>query len=140
MAKYVYEVLEEARKAKTKEQKIKILKDNETFALKDILKGSYDDKVKFNLPEGTPPYNASDPHNHPSSWLRQNQQLKYFVKGGPGDKMPAFKREAIFIGILESIHPQDAKHVVNMINKTAPKGVTKVVVKEAFPELLKDMY
>ena len=55
MAKYVYEVLEEARKAKTKEQKIKILKDNETFALKDILKGSYDDKVKFNLPEGTPP-------------------------------------------------------------------------------------
>ena len=64
MAKYVYEVLEEARKAKTKEQKIKILKDNETFALKDILKGSYDDKVKFNLPEGTPPYNASDPHNH----------------------------------------------------------------------------
>ena len=54
--------------------------------------------------------------------------------------MPAFKREAIFIGILESIHPQDAKHVVNMINKTAPKGVTKVVVKEAFPELLTDKY
>ena len=140
MAKYVYEVLEEARKAKTKEQKIKILKDNETFALKDILKGSYDDKVIFNLPEGTPPYNASEPYNHPSSWLRQNQQLKYFVKGGPGDKMPAFKREAIFIGILESIHPQDAKHVVNMVNKTAPKGVTKAVVTEAFPELLTNKY
>ena len=135
MAKYVYEVLEEARKAKTKEQKIKILKDNETFALKDILKGSYDDKVIFNLPEGTPPYKASEPYNHPSSWLRQNQQLKYFVKGGPGDKMPAFKREAIFIGILESIHPQDAKHVVNMVNKTAPKGVTKAVA-----ELLTDKY
>jgi hypothetical protein len=134
--KYVYEVLEEARKAKTKEQKVKILKDNESFALKDILRGSYDPKVKFNLPGGIPPYKASDPYNHPSSWLRQNQQLKYFVKGGVGDRMPAFKREAVFIGLLESIHPQDAKHVVDMINKTAPKGVTKAVVTMAFPELL----
>jgi len=134
--KYVYEVLEEARKAKTKEQKVKILKDNESFALKDILRGSYDTRIKFNLPDGIPPYKASDPYNHPSSWLRQNQQLKYFVKGGVGDKMPAFKREAIFIGLLESIHPQDAKHVVDMINKTAPKGVTKAVVTMAFPELL----
>ena len=50
--------------------------------------------------------------------------------------MPAFKREAVFIGLLESIHPQDAKHVVDMINKTAPKGVTKAVVTMAFPELL----
>ena len=140
MAKYVYEVLEEARKAKTKQQKVKILRDNETFALKDILKGSYDDKVVFNLPGGEPPYKASDPHNHPSDWLRQNKQLRYFVKRGPGDKLPAFKREAIFIGILESIHPQDAKHVVNMINKTPPKGVTKAVVTEAFPELLTDKY
>jgi hypothetical protein len=136
MAKYVYEVLEEARKAKTKQQKVKILQDNETFALKDILRGSIDEKIVWNLPEGEPPYNASDPHNHPSNWLKQNMQLKYFVKGGVGDNMPAFKREAIFIGLLESIHPQDAKHVVNMINKTPPKGVTKAVVKDAFPNLL----
>lgn len=138
MAKYVYEVLEEARKAKTKEQKIKILKDNETFALKDILKGSYDDKVKFNLPEGTPPYNASDPHNHPSSWLRQNQQLKYFVKGGPGDKMQKVKRENIFIGILEGVHPEDAKLVISMINKEKPTGLSRPIVEEAFPKLLQD--
>lgn len=136
MAKYVYEVLEEARKAKTRQQKVKILQDNESFALKDILRGSIDEKVIWNLPGGEPPYKASDPHNHPSNWLKQNMQLKYFVKGGVGDKMPAFKREAIFIGLLESIHPQDAKHVVNMINKTPPKGVTKAVVQEAFPNLI----
>ena len=136
MVKYVYEVLEEARKAKTREQKVKILQENESFALKDILRGSIDEKVIWNLPQGEPPYKASEPHNHPSNWLKQNMQLKYFVKGGVGDKMPAFKREAIFIGLLESIHPQDAKHVVNMINKTPPKGVTKAVVKEAFPNLL----
>lgn len=136
MKKYVFEVLEEARKAKTKQQKVKILKDNESFALKDILRGSIDETVVWNLPEGEPPYKASDPHNHPSNWLKQNMQLKYFVKGGVGDKIPAYKREAIFIGLLESIHPQDAKHVVNMINKTPPKGITKATVQEAFPNLL----
>jgi len=134
--KMVFEVLESVRKCRTKEQKVKILQENESFALKDILRGSLDEKVEWNLPEGEPPYNAADGHNAPSNWLRQNMQLKYFVKGGVGDKMPAFKREAIFIGLLESIHPQDAKHVVNMINKTPPKGVTKAVVKEAFPNLL----
>ena len=134
--KYVFEVLEEARKCRTKEQKVKVLQDNESFALKDILQGSLDEKVIWNLPQGEPPYKPSDPHNHPSSWFRRNMDLKYFVKGGVGDKMPSFKREALFIGLIESIHPQDAKHVVNMINKTAPKGITKAIVKDAFPNLI----
>ena len=47
---FVYEVLEKASKARKKEQKIKILKDNESWALKDILRGTYDSKVQWLLP------------------------------------------------------------------------------------------
>jgi hypothetical protein len=50
--------------------------------------------------------------------------------------MPAFKREKIYIAILESIHPEDAEVVTNMVNKKKLKGITEKVVKEAFPNLI----
>ena len=50
--------------------------------------------------------------------------------------MPAFKREEIFIGLIEAIHPEDAKLVIAMINKEKLNGITKNVVEEAFPGLL----
>jgi hypothetical protein len=68
--------------------------------------------------------------------LREHKQFKYFLKGGPGDKLPAYKRESIFIGILEGVHPKDAELVIGMINKETPKGLTKPIVEEAFPGLL----
>ena len=40
-----FEVLEKAGKARSKERKIKILKENETWALKDIIRGTMDSKV-----------------------------------------------------------------------------------------------
>ena len=40
MKKYIFEVLEDVSKAKDKSKKIKILKENETWALKDVIRGS----------------------------------------------------------------------------------------------------
>ena len=106
--------------------------------LKDIIRGSMDSTVEWNLPGGDPPYRECEPHNAPTNLLRENKQFKYFVKGGPGDKMNAPKRENIFIGLIEGIDPLDAKLVVDMINKRIPKGITREIVQEAFPGLLKD--
>ncbi len=53
--KLVYEVLEEVSKKKSKKDKVAILKENETWALKDIIRGSMDPTVKWHLPGGTPP-------------------------------------------------------------------------------------
>jgi hypothetical protein len=47
------------------------------------------------------------------------------------------KRESIFIGLIEGIDPSDAKLVINMINKTKPEGISRPVIEEAFPGLLK---
>ena len=52
--------------------------------------------------------------------------------------MPAIKREKIFIGLIESIDPRDSRLVISMINKEKPKGITRPVIEEAFPGLLKD--
>jgi hypothetical protein len=53
--------------------------------------------------------------------------------------MLKIKREMMFIRMLESIHPEDAKIVVAMLTRKLPtKGLTKALVKEAFPKLLRN--
>ena len=42
------------------------------------------------------------------------------------------------MGLIEGVHPQDAQLVINMINKRAPKGITREIVEAAFPGLLQD--
>ena len=131
----VWEILELARKARTKEEKVKILKANDHWAVRDILLGTYSEKIKWNLPKGKVPYKQSRPESAPTDLKRKNTEFRYFFKGGPGDKMAPMKRENIFIGLLEGIHPNDAELVVGMINKTKIEGITKNVAMEAFPDI-----
>ena len=138
MAKYVWEVLREVDKQRYKEDKIKVLKENESWPLKDVIRGCMDSTVQWNLPPGNPPYTPSEPHNHPSNLLRENRQFVYFVKGQKGDALPPHKRENIFIGLIEGVHPEDAKLVISMINKEKLPGLTRPIVEEAFPGLLRD--
>ena len=138
MKQYVYEVLDEISKKRHKADKIKVLKENESWALKDVIRGSMDSTVKWNLSGGKPPYTQAEPQSHPSNLLRENTKFKYFLKGGPGDQMIAPKRENLFIGLIEGIHPKDAELVIAMINKETPKGLSRPIVMEAFPGLLRD--
>ena len=132
----IFEVLDKVAAAKTKDEKIKILRKHETWALKDILNGTFNKAFEWNLPPGAPPYRASRPESAPTNLKRQNVQFRYFFKGGPGDKLSAPKRESLFIGLLEGIHPEDAMVVLNMIAKKPPKGITKKLAEEAFNGLL----
>ena len=54
------EVLDKVHKAKTKDQKVKILRDNNTPALRSVLKASFDPNIKWILPEGEVPYRKND--------------------------------------------------------------------------------
>tara|TARA_R100001377_G_C3162275_1_gene100095 strand:+ start:40 stop:468 length:429 start_codon:yes stop_codon:yes gene_type:complete len=134
----VFEILEEVGKTKTKEDKIAILRRHQSWALKDVLRATYDKTVEFTIPNGSPPYTPNNIESIPSNLLRKNIDFQYIVKGGTGDTVPSFKREKIYIGILEAIHPEDAKVVINMVNRKKPaKGITEKLVKEAFPNLIK---
>ena len=127
----IYEILELSGKKRNRADKVKVLKDNSCGALKDILRGIFDSTIKWNLPTGSaPPHTPCQEHNHPGSLRRENIQFLF--------KLPAYKRENIFIGMLESVHPVDAELLVKVINKEKPEGISRVVVEEAFPGLLKD--
>ena len=80
MAKLVYQVLEEVRKKRSKKEKIEILKANESWPLKDVIRGSMDPTIEWNLPPGEPPYTAAEAHNAPANLLRENKKFGYFIK------------------------------------------------------------
>jgi hypothetical protein len=58
------------------------------------------------------------------------------VKGAISAQQPQYKIERMFIMLLESIYAEDAEIVINMVQRKAPKGLTKKIVEEAFPKLL----
>lgn len=137
--KDVFEILEEFEKQESKQQRKEVLlKYGKIPALTDVLRGTFDDSLQFTLPEGRPPFTANRPESTPSTLRKQHKQFAYFVKGGPGDRMPAYKRESLFIRLLESIHPADAEIVLSMVAKQPPvKYLTKKLVQEAFPNLIR---
>ena len=106
--------------------------------LRDVLRGTFDKTIQWNLPAGPVPYTPSREDVVPATLRKEHLKFRYFVKGLPqSDKLPSVKREKIFIDICESVHPRDAEVLIAMINKQSPmKGITKTLVKEAFPDLI----
>lgn len=137
--KEIFEILEDVMKQKSRKDKIAKLQEYKNLmALRDVLQGTFDERIQWNLPEGTPPYEASKPESHPSSLLKQHLQFKFFVKGlRESERLMPVRRERIFIDMLESVHPKDAEILVSMINKKSPmKGLTVKLVQEAIPDLI----
>ena len=63
----VFEILEEFSKAKNKNSRVKVLtKYGDIRAFTDILRGTFDDSLEFNLPEGKPPYTPNIEESIPS--------------------------------------------------------------------------
>jgi hypothetical protein len=136
MAKLIYEVIVEAGKKRSKAEKVECLKQNESWALKDILRGTYDDAVQWLVPAGAPPYTPNKEESTPSNLIRQNTQFRYLVDSSDARNVLKAKRENIYIRLLESIHPLDAEIVINMVSKKSIKGISKSVVQEAYPGLI----
>ena len=137
----ISEVLKEAGKLQSKQEKINYLKQMDSKPLRNILKGSYDDTIQFKLPKGESPYRKDDaPKGYePSNLYKQSSYFKYFFKGGQGDQVSAVRRERMFINVLEALHPDEAELVLTMKEKKLMgkySGITPLLVTEAFPNLL----
>lgn len=134
----VHEIFERMATVHSQKQKAAILREYNNKALRDVLKGGFDDSIEFILPEGTPPYTPGSAENPGSSLLKQSKKFRHFVKGGGRDEADA-KIERIFVRLLESIHPKEAEIVIRMKDKNLRgmyHGLTKKLVEEAFPRLI----
>jgi len=130
------EVLRKVNNAKTKDKKIAILRENDTEPLRMVIKGSFDPKIEWLLPKGDVPYkpNESEEGTEHTVLAREARKLYNYVKGG-NDPLPQFRREDMFIQLLEGLHKSEAELVINAKDKKLHqvyKGLSAAVVKEAF--------
>ena len=135
----ISEVLRKVSNAKRKDEKIKILRDNNSTALRQLLIINFDDSVVSMIPEGDVPYTPNEaPLGTDHTRLEQEYRGLYrFFKGGQ-DNLPRLKRESMFIQLLEGLSDQEAELLClikdGRLNEKY-KRITKAVISEAFPSI-----
>tara|TARA_B100001175_G_scaffold251257_1_gene218574 strand:- start:1006 stop:1482 length:477 start_codon:yes stop_codon:yes gene_type:complete len=136
MTLLISEVLTKVAKAKTKDQKIKILRENNSDPLRMIIKASFDPKIEWELPEGEVPYtkNEAPEGTEHTNLSHESRLLFHFIKGG-NPKLTALRRENMFIQMLEGLSEEEAEIVIAAKDGALHrkyKGLSDAVVREAF--------
>ena len=132
----ISEIFTKINNAKDKPKKIEVLRQYDTPGMRMILKGAFDPKIEWELPEGTPPYIENEaPAGTEHTYLEvEAKRLYNFAKGG-NDQLNKIRKETLFIQMLEGLHADEAKVLIDVKNKSLNKtykGLTSDMVKEAF--------
>ena len=137
----IHEIFEKAASLKTKKAKLAYMRDMGQYpAFKDVLRINFDNDVVCLLPEGEAPYRKDDaPEGHAYQSLhKEYRRFTYFFKGGEGMNLAPLKRESMWIDLLESLSGGESELMALAKDKRLKyKGITRKLVEEAFPNLLK---
>jgi len=130
------EVLRKVHNAKTKDKKVEILKEYDSEPLRMIIKSSFDPNIKWVIPEGNVPFkkNESEEGTEHTLLFKEARKLYNFIEGG-NNTIPRFRKENMFIQILEGLHSSEADLLIAAKDKRLHqvfKGLSENVVKEAF--------
>jgi hypothetical protein len=132
------EILQKVSNAKTKEEKVSLLREYNSQGLRSVLIINFDETLQFLLPEGDVPYNKNEAPIGTEHTRLDHEFKKFyrFFKGGDGS-LNSVKREQLFIGLLESLHYTEADTFILACNKNLQEKyrITKAVVSEAFPQI-----
>lgn len=138
--KNIYEVLEDFRKASNKAERLAVLRKNDNYALRNILLGTFQKNIKFNVEEVPTFHRVPVPPGMSYNNMTGALDRAYlFTEGHP--KTPAGLTEKrkmeILIQILESLEEKEADVYVGMLMKDLKVPyLTEALVNEAFPGLL----
>ena len=131
------EIAMKVNNAKDKPRKLKVLQDNDSVALRQVLRGAFDSKIEWAIPKGDDiPYTVNEaPVGTDHTILSQEAKKLYmFVKGGD-NSIKQSQRELIFIQMLEGLCAEEAEFLITVVNQKVNnkyKGFTANLVKEAF--------
>jgi hypothetical protein len=130
------EIAVKVNNAKDKPRKLKVLKDHDSVALRQVLKGAFDPKIEWLLPKGDVPFTSNDaPIGTEHTILQQEAKRLYLFTKGGDNTLSKNKRETIFVQMLEGLSAEEAEFLITVVNKKVNnkyKGFTGNLVKEAF--------
>ena len=132
----VHEIFTKINNAKDKPKKIEVLKRYDQPYIRQLLKAAFDPKIKWILPEGTPPYIANEAPVGTEHTLLKNEtrRLYLFIEGGD-NTISKTRKETLFIQMLEGLHQSEAEVLINVKDKKLNKvykGLTAEMVRETF--------
>ena len=135
MLRNVHEILEDVSKANTWEEKIQILKQNNSPLLRDILYGAFSPNVEFFLSEIPSTYKANNcPIGMGETNLAMESKLFHYLM--KSDPTPHKKKVQMLLSMLEALEEREANVVINMIHKDMSEyGLRSAHVKEAFSDM-----
>lgn len=134
----ISEILRKVNNAKTKEEKKKILLENNSQTLRSLFIWNYDESVISMIPEGDVPYTPNPAPEGTDNVMLVNagKKLHYFVKGGGA--VSQLKREQMFVGMLETLHPDEAEVLCLVKDKKLQSKYTRIskaLIQETFPQI-----
>lgn len=108
----------------------KIAENKDNFLLKVICAHAFLPQYKFLLPEGEPPFKpAAEPLGMTPTNLYA--ECKKFHGIFCNEKLKPIKRESLFIGLLEGIHPTEAQVLIAVKDQKLAKLYPKITWKLA---------
>lgn len=138
--KNLYEVFDEFEKAPNKETKISVLRNNKSYALECVLRGTFHPNIRYVIDE-IPKYRSSEaPPGLGYTGIHQELDRVYlFEQNNPrvAPNLTIERKKTILAQMLESMEKREAVIFSGMLTKKLPvKGLTYKLVAEAFPGLL----
>ena len=130
------EILDLVHKAKTKNKKVEILRKYNSDALRMVIKSAFDPNIVWVMPKGNVPYTPNDaPAGTEHTRLATEAKKLYrFIRGGD-NITPQFKKEQMFVQLLEGLHKDEAELICYAKDKQLHKivkGLSAPVVRQAF--------
>lgn len=131
----ISEILRKANDAPDDASRVAILLQHDSPTLRNMLELALDPRVKWALPEGNPPFKPNDLVDQQHRLYTEMRKMYLFLEGG-NPNLNQTRREYLFIELLETLDPEDAKLVLAAKDKKIPySNITAKVVATAFPGL-----
>lgn len=135
----VSEILKTASTITDDAQRIQYLRANYSIALETIIRGAFDPTIKWQLPEGNPPYKENTLVDQQHVLYTQCRRLYLFIEGGH-PTLKQTRREQLFVEMLEALDPEDAKLLLAVKDKHLPyPGITPDLIRQGFPGVLPEV-
>ena len=150
----ISEVLQRASNAKTKAEKVQILREYRSPALTKVLLCNFAKNIRFMFPDGKTPFTPTDrpkgvdhqrlftEHRFIDKFIKKrvNGVVYYGCSGTTRPRIQQIKKEQMWVQLLEGLHPEEAS-MIDLVKDgklTDRYKITKQNVIDAFPELCLD--
>lgn len=124
------EIIEKAETMSSSDA-VEFLRQHDSGPLRLILELNFDKSLKWNLPEGAPPFKVSEFPEDRTALYREARKLPMFTnRDERSTSIHKIKMEGVYIGILESVPKEEADLLIRL--KDGQIKLKKSIYEKAF--------